>query len=117
MDVYKPSVEGRTLYVKFTLDAQQALFLISFKEVDDRQEPAKLPRNDPKRAENRRLDLQHELLLRDPGAHRWRNEGLRLGKDVRLGLRLHLSAGRFRRFAESDSRQGAADHHGRTSGK
>ena len=56
--------------------------LISFKEVDDRQEPAKLPRNDPKRAENRRLDLQHELLLRDSGAHRWRNEGLRLGKDV-----------------------------------
>jgi len=31
-DVYKPSVRGRTLYVKFTLDAQQALFLISFKE-------------------------------------------------------------------------------------
>ena len=28
----KPSVRGRTLYVKFTLDAQQALFLISFKE-------------------------------------------------------------------------------------
>jgi hypothetical protein len=32
VDVYKPSVEGRTLYAKFTLDAQQALFLISFKE-------------------------------------------------------------------------------------
>ena len=31
-DVYKPSVGSRTLYVKFTLDAQQALFLISFKE-------------------------------------------------------------------------------------
>lgn len=31
-DVYKPQVEGRTLYVKFTLDTQQALFLISFKE-------------------------------------------------------------------------------------
>ena len=31
-DVYKPSVGGRTLYVKFTLDAQRALFLISFKE-------------------------------------------------------------------------------------
>jgi motility quorum-sensing regulator/GCU-specific mRNA interferase toxin len=31
-DVYKPEVEGRTLYVKFTLDAQQALLLISFKE-------------------------------------------------------------------------------------
>jgi len=31
-DVYKPSVDGRTLYVKFTLDARQALFLISFKE-------------------------------------------------------------------------------------
>jgi motility quorum-sensing regulator / GCU-specific mRNA interferase toxin len=31
-DVYKPSAGGRTLYVKFTLDAQQALFLISFKE-------------------------------------------------------------------------------------
>jgi hypothetical protein len=32
VDAHKPSVEGRTLYVKFTLDAQQALFLISFKE-------------------------------------------------------------------------------------
>jgi len=31
-DVYKPSVGGRMLYVKFTLDARQALFLISFKE-------------------------------------------------------------------------------------
>ncbi len=31
-DVYKPSVEGRTIYVKFTLDARQSLFLISFKE-------------------------------------------------------------------------------------
>ena len=114
MDGYKPSVEGRTLDAKFTLDAQQALFLISFKEADDRQETAKLPRNDPKRAENRRLDLQHEL----SGAHRWRNEGLCLGKDVRLGLRLHLSARRSPcRFGESDSRQGAADRRGRTSGK
>ncbi len=31
-DVYKPDVGGRTLYVKFTLDARGALFLISFKE-------------------------------------------------------------------------------------
>ena len=31
-DVYKPSVGRRTIYVKFTLDAQQAPFLISFKE-------------------------------------------------------------------------------------
>jgi motility quorum-sensing regulator / GCU-specific mRNA interferase toxin len=31
-DVYKPSVGGPALYVKFTLDAQKALFLISFKE-------------------------------------------------------------------------------------
>ena len=31
-DVYKPIIAGRMLYVKFTLDAQQALFLISFKE-------------------------------------------------------------------------------------
>ena len=31
-DVYKPNVGGRTLYVKFTLDAKEALFLISFKE-------------------------------------------------------------------------------------
>ena len=31
-DVYKPSVRGRRLYVKFTLDARRTLFLISFKE-------------------------------------------------------------------------------------
>jgi len=31
-DVYKPVVKGRELYVKFTLDAQGELFLISFKE-------------------------------------------------------------------------------------
>lgn len=31
-DVYKPKVSGRTLYVKFTLDARQDLLLISFKE-------------------------------------------------------------------------------------
>jgi motility quorum-sensing regulator / GCU-specific mRNA interferase toxin len=31
-DVYKPRADGRTLYVKFTLDARGALFLISFKE-------------------------------------------------------------------------------------
>jgi motility quorum-sensing regulator/GCU-specific mRNA interferase toxin len=31
-DVYKPNTEKRTLYVKFTLDARQTLFLISFKE-------------------------------------------------------------------------------------
>jgi motility quorum-sensing regulator / GCU-specific mRNA interferase toxin len=31
-DVYKPKVGNRTLYVKFTLDAQGTLFLISFKE-------------------------------------------------------------------------------------
>jgi motility quorum-sensing regulator/GCU-specific mRNA interferase toxin len=31
-DVYKPSVGGRTIYVKFTLDACQAPLLISFKE-------------------------------------------------------------------------------------
>jgi motility quorum-sensing regulator/GCU-specific mRNA interferase toxin len=31
-DVYKPSARGRTLYVIFTLDARQAMFLISFKE-------------------------------------------------------------------------------------
>lgn len=31
-DVYKPNVGTRTLYVKFTLDAHGALFLISFKE-------------------------------------------------------------------------------------
>src|SRR5829696_3608237 len=33
-DVYKPAAAGRTLYVKFTLDAQKALLLISFKEND-----------------------------------------------------------------------------------
>jgi motility quorum-sensing regulator/GCU-specific mRNA interferase toxin len=31
-DVYKPSVDGRELYVKFTLDAGQEFLLISFKE-------------------------------------------------------------------------------------
>lgn len=31
-DVYKPFVEGRELYVKFTLDSQGELLLISFKE-------------------------------------------------------------------------------------
>lgn len=31
-DVYKPDAGGRRLYVKFTLDARGALFLISFKE-------------------------------------------------------------------------------------
>ncbi len=31
-DVYKPKYDGRQLYVKFTPDAQGALFLISFKE-------------------------------------------------------------------------------------
>jgi motility quorum-sensing regulator/GCU-specific mRNA interferase toxin len=31
-DVYRPRIAGRTIYVKFTLDAQQAPFLISFKE-------------------------------------------------------------------------------------
>jgi len=31
-DVYKPIIEGRELYVKFTLDAQGELLLISFKE-------------------------------------------------------------------------------------
>lgn len=31
-DVYKPSVGGRELYVKFTRDAQGELYLISFKE-------------------------------------------------------------------------------------
>jgi motility quorum-sensing regulator / GCU-specific mRNA interferase toxin len=31
-DVYKPKASGRVLYVKFTLDARGALFLISFKE-------------------------------------------------------------------------------------
>jgi len=31
-DVYRPKAGGTELYVKVTLDAQQALFLISFKE-------------------------------------------------------------------------------------
>lgn len=31
-DVYKPAFEGRELYVKFTLDTQGELLLISFKE-------------------------------------------------------------------------------------
>jgi len=31
-DVYRPMAAGTELYVKVTLDAQQALFLISFKE-------------------------------------------------------------------------------------
>jgi motility quorum-sensing regulator/GCU-specific mRNA interferase toxin len=31
-DVYKPIVEGRELYVKFTLDTRGELLLISFKE-------------------------------------------------------------------------------------
>jgi motility quorum-sensing regulator/GCU-specific mRNA interferase toxin len=31
-DVYKPVHDGRTLYVKFTLDARQSILLISFKE-------------------------------------------------------------------------------------
>ena len=31
-DVYKPTVAERTIYVKFTLDAQKAFLLISFKE-------------------------------------------------------------------------------------
>ena len=31
-DVYKPHVDGRELYVKFTRDAQGGLLLISFKE-------------------------------------------------------------------------------------
>lgn len=31
-DVYKPVIEGRELYVKFTLDTQGELLLISFKE-------------------------------------------------------------------------------------
>jgi motility quorum-sensing regulator/GCU-specific mRNA interferase toxin len=31
-DVYKPVIEGRELYVKFTLDMQGKLLLISFKE-------------------------------------------------------------------------------------
>ena len=31
-DVYKPSVDDKLLYVKFTLNAQKELLLISFKE-------------------------------------------------------------------------------------
>ncbi len=31
-DVYRPKAGGTDLYVKFTVDAQNALFLISFKE-------------------------------------------------------------------------------------
>ena len=31
-DIYKPKIRGKELYVKFTLDAQQSLLLISFKE-------------------------------------------------------------------------------------
>ena len=31
-DVYRPKAAGTELYIKITLDAQQALFLISFKE-------------------------------------------------------------------------------------
>jgi motility quorum-sensing regulator/GCU-specific mRNA interferase toxin len=31
-DVYRPKAAGSELYLKFTLDARQALFLISFKE-------------------------------------------------------------------------------------
>ena len=31
-DVYRPRVKERELYVKFTLDSQGALLLISFKE-------------------------------------------------------------------------------------
>ena len=31
-DVYRPAVGGRVIYVKFTLDAQKVLLLISFKE-------------------------------------------------------------------------------------
>jgi motility quorum-sensing regulator/GCU-specific mRNA interferase toxin len=31
-DVYRPKANGTELYVKFTVDAQKALFLISFKE-------------------------------------------------------------------------------------
>lgn len=33
-DVYKPIVDGIELYVKFTLDAQRELLLISFKRND-----------------------------------------------------------------------------------
>jgi motility quorum-sensing regulator / GCU-specific mRNA interferase toxin len=31
-DVYKPTVGGKSLYVKFTVDARQSPYLISFKE-------------------------------------------------------------------------------------
>ena len=31
-DVYKPAVAGKTLYVKFTVDAMENLLLINFKE-------------------------------------------------------------------------------------
>lgn len=31
-DIYKPIIAGRELYVKFTLDTQDQLLLISFKE-------------------------------------------------------------------------------------
>jgi len=31
-DVYRPTVDGKELYVKFTLDAANNFFLISFKE-------------------------------------------------------------------------------------
>ena len=31
-DVYKPVVEGRELYMKFTIDTREKLLLISFKE-------------------------------------------------------------------------------------
>ncbi len=31
-DVYRPRVAGTELYIRFTVDAQKALFLISFKE-------------------------------------------------------------------------------------
>jgi hypothetical protein len=34
-DVYKPVVDGREIYVKFTRDAQGELLLISFKENDE----------------------------------------------------------------------------------
>jgi hypothetical protein len=34
-DVYKPVVDGRELYVKFTRDRQGGLLLISFKENDE----------------------------------------------------------------------------------
>ena len=34
-DVYKPVIDGRELYLKFTRDAQGGLLLISFKENDE----------------------------------------------------------------------------------